>query len=290
MASEATPTPQTKSFIGRGPNCIPKAPTNPDDRTMIHIRPFPHDKYKRYRWTNEQSSLIAKLFWQKCATRTKDKLSKDRSNAIRLAGDAHPGQGVEYMHEYNPWWCSADVWSQMCDQWRDPIWLKRRKTAAENRAAGSASKGEPIHWLDVYVATRDGLPDAVKTARYPVGTPRPHIDQELWEKASIVKKNYVKGQGRRTRPSIYGSGSTQSSQFSTYPAELLLTLGGHLGAMDPEELARAVSAAAAAQEQEQQQHGDEVYLISSKTTFTYVLEWRSWFDILVIIKHVLLFC
>lgn len=91
---------------------------------------------KRYRWTNEQSSLIAKLFWQKCATRTKDKLSKDRSNAIRLAGDAHPGQGVEYMHEYNPWWCSADVWSQMCDQWRDPIWLKRRKTAAENRAAG----------------------------------------------------------------------------------------------------------------------------------------------------------
>ncbi|KAL1802024.1 hypothetical protein ACET3Z_030671 [Daucus carota] len=41
MASEATP--QTKSFIGRGPNCIPKAPMNPDDRTMIHIRPFPHD-------------------------------------------------------------------------------------------------------------------------------------------------------------------------------------------------------------------------------------------------------
>ena len=95
--------------------------------------------------------------------------------------------------------------------------------------------------------------------RYPVGTPRPHIDQELWERASIVKKNYVKGQGRRTRPSIYGSGSTQSSQFSTHPAshhtpadcvraicrdrELLLALGGHLGAMDPEELARAVSAA-----------------------------------------------
>ena len=43
MDSQATPP--TKSFIGRGPNFIPKAPTNPDDRTMIEIRPFPHDKY-----------------------------------------------------------------------------------------------------------------------------------------------------------------------------------------------------------------------------------------------------
>ena len=126
--------------------------------------------------------------------------------------------------------------------------------------------------------------------RYPVGTPRPHIDQELWERASTVKKNYVKGQGRRRRPSICGSGSTQSSQFSTQPyahtpadcvraicrdRELLLTLGGHLGAMNPEELARAVAAAAAAQEQEQQQHGDEVYLMSNKPTFTYVLGWQS---------------
>ncbi|WOG86234.1 hypothetical protein DCAR_0205435 [Daucus carota subsp. sativus] len=41
MDSQATP--QTKSFIGRGLNFIPKAPTNPDDRTMIHIRPFPHN-------------------------------------------------------------------------------------------------------------------------------------------------------------------------------------------------------------------------------------------------------
>ena len=45
------------------------------------------------------------------------------------------------MHKYNPWWCSADIWSQMCDQWRDPTWLKRRKIAAENRAAG-VSDGE----------------------------------------------------------------------------------------------------------------------------------------------------
>ena len=50
--------------------------------------------------------------------------------------------------------------------------------------------------------------------------------------------------------------------------------------MDLEELARAVAAAAAIQEQEQQhdgdpQHGDEVYLMSSKTVFTYVLRWWS---------------
>ena len=60
---------------------------------------------------------------------------------IILGGVQHPGQGVEYMHKYNPWWCSADIWSQMCDQWRDPTWLKRRKIAAENRAAG-VSDGE----------------------------------------------------------------------------------------------------------------------------------------------------
>ncbi|KAK1399713.1 hypothetical protein POM88_009576 [Heracleum sosnowskyi] len=142
----------------------------------------------------------------------------------------------------------------------------------------SQSQGTPIHWLDVYVETRDGLPDAVNIAntyhrlldeRYPEGIPRPIIDQELWERASIVKKNYVKGQGQKRRPSISGfSCSTQSSQSSTQPfvhtladcvraicqnRELLLELGGHLGAMDPEDLARAVAAAAASH----QQDGDE---------------------------------
>ncbi|KAK1398132.1 hypothetical protein POM88_007995 [Heracleum sosnowskyi] len=111
--------------------------------------------------------------------------------------------------------------------------------------------------------------------RYPEGTPRPIIDQELWERASIVKKNYVKGQGQKWRPSINGfSGSTQSSQSSSQPSvhtpadcvraicqnrELLLELGGHLGAMDPEDLVRAVAAAAVSQQQdgdEGSHHGD----------------------------------
>ena len=103
--------------------------------------------------------------------------------------------------------------------------------------------------------------------RYPEGTPRPTIDQELWERASIVKKNYIKGQGQRRCPSFSGSGSTatQSSQSSSHPAvhtpadcvraicrdrNLLKILGGHLGALDPEELAEAVATAAAGQ------HGD----------------------------------
>ena len=85
--------------------------------------------------------------------------------------------------------------------------------------------------------------------------------------ASTVKKNYIKGQGQQRGPSIYGSGSAQSSQsHPSYhtPAdcvraicqnpELLLTLAGHLGALHPEELARAVAAATASQ----QKDGDEV--------------------------------
>ena len=56
--------------------------------------------------------------------------------------------------------------------------------------------------------------------------------------------------------------------------ELLLTLGGNLEAVDPEELAREVGAAEATtttQEQQQQQHRDNVFLMSSKTTFNHVL-------------------
>ena len=103
--------------------------------------------------------------------------------------------------------------------------------------------------------------------RYPEGTPRPSIDQELWERASVVKKNYIKGQGQRRRPSFSGSGcsSTQSTQSSSHPAvhtpadcvraicqdrDLLKILGGHLGGLSAEELAEAVAAAAASQ------HGD----------------------------------
>ncbi|KAL8120867.1 hypothetical protein AgCh_017877 [Apium graveolens] len=39
MASEATP--RKKLGMGRGPNHVPKSPTNPDDRPLIRIRPPP---------------------------------------------------------------------------------------------------------------------------------------------------------------------------------------------------------------------------------------------------------
>ncbi|XXG43489.1 hypothetical protein AAC387_Pa01g3515 [Persea americana] len=62
-------------------------------------------------------------------------------------------------------------------------------------AREASSQGQPIHWLDVYVATRDGLPEAVQIVetyntlmdkRYPEGTSQPPIDQELWERASSL--------------------------------------------------------------------------------------------------------
>eukprot|EP00268_Persea_americana_P058178 TRINITY_DN7017_c0_g1_i4.p1 TRINITY_DN7017_c0_g1~~TRINITY_DN7017_c0_g1_i4.p1 ORF type:complete len:134 (+),score=10.61 TRINITY_DN7017_c0_g1_i4:710-1111(+) len=133
----------------------------------------------------------------------------------------------------------------MYEQWKAESWVKRRRTAAVNRASGApegnkapctykggsisqlqhvaareaSSQGQPIHWLDVYVVTRDGLPEAVQIVEtyntlmdehYPEGTSRPSIDQELWERASVVKKNYVKGQGQRRRPTISGTGSSSS--------------------------------------------------------------------------------
>ncbi|XP_074348706.1 uncharacterized protein LOC141687363 [Apium graveolens] len=214
------------------------------------------------------------------------------------------------MYKYSPWWCTAEIWEEMCNQWRDEKWLKKRKTASSNRAAGGEkAKGTykggsisqlqhivnrecesqgPINWVDVYVKTRDGLPEAAKYAenyrrlydeRYPEGTERPYFDQDLWETVSDVKKNYVKGQGHRRRPSISGSSfSTQFSQSSSQPSvhtpadcvraicrdpELLRILGAHLRALDPEELARAVAEVNASQQGEdserahQDDHEDE---------------------------------
>ncbi|KAK1403773.1 hypothetical protein POM88_003378 [Heracleum sosnowskyi] len=342
MASQASATTLKKRGLGRGPNNIPRAPTNLNDRTLIHIRPGPNtiefadpgvvkcisqlclqnwptsaitwdatpaahkdtvwaEFLKRYRWADEDGSEITTLFWQKCATRTKDNLSKERRKALQNAGADHAGNGVLHMRGYSPWWCSVDIWTQMCDKWREEDWIEKRSIASNNRFAGAPSadkakgtyrggsisqlhhiankeaesEGTPIQWLHVYESTRDGLPDAQKIAdnyrrlfneRYLEGTERPDFDQELWERASVVRKNYIKGQGQKRRPSFSGSfngsGSTQSSQSSTHPPthtpadcvraicadpELLRILGGHLGALDPDVLARAVAEATASQ-------------------------------------------
>ena len=49
----------------------------------------------------------------------------------------HPGQAEEYMHEYSPWWCAPTIWAGMCEQWKAESWVKRRRTAAVNRASGA---------------------------------------------------------------------------------------------------------------------------------------------------------
>ncbi|KAL8090865.1 hypothetical protein AgCh_040076 [Apium graveolens] len=199
----------------------------------------------------EQGSLISSIFWQKCAARTKDNLSKDHKKSLHNAGVDHEN-AMEHMHEYSPWWwCTADIWEEMCNQWRDKKWLKKRKTASSNRARGGEKakgtyKGGSISELqhiankvDVYVKTRDGLPEAVTIAedyrrlfdeRYPKGTEHSYFDQDLWDTESKVKKNYVKA----VRTPV------ECVRAICRDPELLHILGGHLGALDPKELARAV--------------------------------------------------
>ncbi|KAK1369395.1 hypothetical protein POM88_035487 [Heracleum sosnowskyi] len=313
MASQASATTLKKRGLGRGPNNIPRASTNLNERTLIQIRPGPNNNdfadpkvvkcisqlclqnwhtpaitwaatptahkdavwaefMKRYRWVVEDGPAITTLFWEKCAARTKDNLSKERKKALQNAGADHPGSGVLYMHEYSPWWCSADVWTQMCEKWREEDWIEKRNIASNNRFAGAPSadkakgtyKGGSISQLH-HIANKDNY-RRLFNERYPEGTERPDFDQELWERASVVRKNYIKGQGQKRRPSFSGSfngsGSTQSSQSSTHPPthtpadcvraicadpELLHILGGHLGALDPDVLARAVAEATASQ-------------------------------------------
>lgn len=79
---------------------------------------------------------------------------------------------------------------------------------------------------------------------------------ELWESASIVKKNMSKVKDNNGAHLSFSTRSSQSSsQLSVHtPAdcvraicqdrEFFHVLGGHLGAMDPEELACVVAEAA----------------------------------------------
>ena len=167
---------------------------------------------KRYRWADEDGAAISDLFWRKCADRTKDNLSKERAKALQNASNEFPGQGDLHMHKYNPWWCSADIWAQMCAQWTEPEFVHKSSTASGNRCGGaekakgtykggSISQGQhmankvcmhsfdvcnhhhmftsqlleicfvqesqsqgTINWLDVYVATREGIPAAQEVA------------------------------------------------------------------------------------------------------------------------------
>ncbi|KAJ8650352.1 hypothetical protein MRB53_003375 [Persea americana] len=140
MSSSSAPK---KRGLGRGPNQIPKAPVNPDERILIQMRPHP-----------------------------------DSTTAVVNRASGAP--------EGN----------------KAPGTYKGGSTSQLQHVAAreASSQGQPIHWLDVYVATRDGLPEAVQIVetyntlmdkRYPEGTSQPPIDQELWERASVVKKNYV---------------------------------------------------------------------------------------------------
>ncbi|KAJ8639966.1 hypothetical protein MRB53_016660 [Persea americana] len=228
MSSSSTPK---KHGLGRGPNQIPKAPINLDERILIQMRPHPDS-------TDFADSKIVKCISQLCLQNWPTPVITWASTPLahkdavwaefQNAQIDHPGQAEEYMHEYSPWWCAPTIWAGMCEQWKAESWVKRRRTAAVNRASGApegnkapgtykggsisqlqhvaargaSSQGQPIHWLDVYVETRDGLPEAVQIVetyntlldkRYPEGTSRPPIDQELWERVSVVKKNYVKG-------------------------------------------------------------------------------------------------
>ncbi|KAJ8618009.1 hypothetical protein MRB53_014195 [Persea americana] len=308
-----------------GPNQIPKAPVNPDERILIQMRPHPDSTdftdskivkcvsqlclqnwptpaitwastplahkdavwvefQKRYRWDDAHASIIRTIFLQKCTVRTKDNLNKERQKALQNAQIDHPGQAEEYMHEYSPWWTAAVNRASGAPKGNKAPGTYRGGSISQLQhvaAREARSQGQPIHWLDVYVETRDGLPEVVQIVetyntlmdeRYPEGTPLPLIDQELWERASVVKKNYVKGQGQRGRPTISGTGSSgsQSTQSSCQPMphtatdcvrvicrdrDLLRTMRVHLQSLDLDELADAV-ATATQQEADNKAHLD----------------------------------
>lgn len=83
------------------------------------------------------------LFWNNCVVQTKDNFKKERENVLHIAVIDCLGQAEEHMDEYNPWWCSHDVWSGMCTQWWAEEWTKKCKINAKNRVVGAA-EGEKV--------------------------------------------------------------------------------------------------------------------------------------------------
>ncbi|KAL5706525.1 hypothetical protein ACHQM5_024682 [Ranunculus cassubicifolius] len=102
--------------------------------------------------------------------------------------------------------------------------------------------------------------------KYPDESQRPSLDQELWERASVVKKGYIKGLGhKRSRPASYAcsSGSSfASTGASTTPQQTARDFIAAIGqdpslltelrqlivaTLSPEEIANAVATAALSQ-------------------------------------------
>ncbi|KAK1375403.1 hypothetical protein POM88_031596 [Heracleum sosnowskyi] len=108
---------------------------------------------KRYRWADEQGPVISDLFWQKCAARTKDILAKERKKALHNAEIDHQGHAMEHMHE-------AGGGEKAKGTYKGGSISKLQHMIVKE----SQSQGTHIHWLDVYVETRDGLPNAVNIA------------------------------------------------------------------------------------------------------------------------------
>ncbi|KAJ8629224.1 hypothetical protein MRB53_022547 [Persea americana] len=199
MSSSSAPK---KRGLCRGPNHIPKAPVNLDERILIQMQPHLDS-------TDFTDSKIVKCISQLCLQN---------------------------------WPTPVITWASTPLAHKDAVWVEFQETY-----------------------------NTLMDERYPKGTSRPPIDQELWERASVVKKNYVKGQGQRRRPTISGIGNSgsQSMQSSCQPmphtaadcvrvicrdCDLLRTLRVHLQSLDPDELADAVATAA------QQENDDEARL------------------------------
>ncbi|KAL8103551.1 hypothetical protein AgCh_027940 [Apium graveolens] len=125
----------------------------------------------------------------------------------------------------------------MIRHWRDEDWLKKGKTTSSNRAeGGEKAKGTykggsisqlqhivkkshgPINWVDMYVKTRGGLS----------------------EPATMASSQ------SSSQPSVHTPADCVKAICQD--PELLRILGGHLGALDPEELARAVAEVNASQQ------------------------------------------
>ncbi|KAJ8648945.1 hypothetical protein MRB53_001968 [Persea americana] len=172
MSSSSAPK---KRGLGRGPNQIPKAPVNPDERILIQMRPHPDS-------TDFADSKIVKCISQLCLQNWPTPVITWASTPLAHKDAVwaefqinHPGQSEECMHEYSPWWCAPTIWAGMCEQWKAESWVKRRRTAAVNRASGAPEgnkapgtyKGGSISQLQHVAAMSldpDELADAVAAA------------------------------------------------------------------------------------------------------------------------------
>ncbi|WOG82387.1 hypothetical protein DCAR_0101551 [Daucus carota subsp. sativus] len=183
-----------------------------------------------------------------CRSNQRQSVKRARK-ALQNASNAFPGQGDLQMHKYNPWWCSADIWAQMCAQWTELEFVHKSNTTSGNRCGGAEkAKGT---YKGGSISQGQHMANKVCKHSFDVCNHHHMFTSQLLEICFVQESESL---GTINWLDVYVA-TREGIPAAQEVADraLLRVLGGHLGLMDPDELARVVAEAAASQQNDVRQ-------------------------------------